>query len=150
AGRFEIRRHPTDLVALSRAYVASAADQSDRHHLRLDVPAAAVGNWDGERLGQVLQNLLGNAIKHVPAGGTIVVAVESRAAEVLLSVRDDGPGIGPEHLPRLFDRFYRADSGTPGLGMGLYISRMLVEAHGGRIWAESTLGEGSTFCVALP
>jgi signal transduction histidine kinase len=153
AGHVEVRRQPTDLVALTRAFVAAAAEQSQRHRVRLEAPAEpVVGEWDGERLGQVLQNLLGNAIKHLPSGGIVVVAIEPRASEALLSVRDDGPGIAPEHLSRLFDRFYRAGSGTrtPGLGMGLYIARMLVEAHGGRIWVESALGKGSAFFVALP
>src|SRR5262249_23867857 len=153
AGRFEIRRQPTDLVALTRAFVAAAAEQTQRHHVQLEAPAEpVVGEWDGERLGQVLQNLLGNAIKHLPTGGTIAVAIAPGDGEVLLSVRDDGPGIAPEHLPRLVDRFYRAELGarTPGLGMGLYIARMLVEAHGGRIWVESEIGQGSTFFVALP
>src|SRR5262249_15664044 len=167
AGRFEIRRQPTDLVALTRAFVAAAAEQTQRHHVQLEAPAApVVGEWDGERLGPVLQNLLGNAIKHLPTGGTIHVPLPPRAPHVLLlappiapgdggvlpSARDDGPGIAPKHLPRLFDRFYRAELGarTPGLGMGLYIARMLVEAHGGRIWVESEIGQGSTFFVALP
>ncbi|HEY7035462.1 MAG TPA: PAS domain S-box protein [Thermomicrobiales bacterium] len=153
SGRFELRRQPTDLVALTRAHVAAAAEQSQRHAVQLEAPVEpVVGEWDGARLGQVLQNLLGNAIKHLPTGGTIVVAVEPRPDEALLSVRDDGPGIAPEHLPRLFDRFYRAGVGPrpPGLGMGLYIARMLIEAHGGRIWVESNVGEGSTFFVALP
>ena len=70
--------------------------------------------------------------------------------EALVSVQDSGPGIDPEHVPHLFDRFYRASTRSSGLGLGLYISRILVEAHGGRIWAESQPGQGSTFTVALP
>ncbi|MEA2523383.1 MAG: two-component system, OmpR family, sensor histidine kinase VicK [Thermomicrobiales bacterium] len=152
-GRLEIRRERTDLGALAEEFAAAARGQSQRHEIRVEAPPEPViGEWDGERLGQVLQNLIGNAVKHVPAGGEVVVRVEAGEGEVLLIVRDDGAGIAPEHLPYLFDRFYRAGSGTgiPGLGMGLYIARMLVEAHGGRIWVESELGRGSTFLVALP
>jgi PAS domain S-box-containing protein len=152
AGRLKIRRQRFDLVALAQEF-ATMVDQSERHDIRVEAPTGpVVGEWDGERLGQVLQNLIGNAIKHLPTGGDIVVRVETRNGEALLSVRDDGPGIAPEHLPHLFERFYRAGSGagTPGLGLGLYIAHMLVEAHGGRIWVESEPGVGSTFFVALP
>ena len=79
-----------------------------------------------------------------------MVRVEAQDGEALLSVQDFGPGIDPEHLPHLFDRFYRASTSSSGLGLGLYISRILVEAHGGRIWVESRPGQGSTFTMALP
>jgi signal transduction histidine kinase len=98
----------------------------------------------------VVENLLGNALKHGAEQGEVVVRVEEREGEALLSVRDSGPGIDPEHVPHLFDRFYRASDRSPGLGLGLYISRILVEAHGGRIWVESQPGQGSTFTIALP
>jgi signal transduction histidine kinase len=97
-----------------------------------------------------VENLLGNALKHAAEDGEVVVSVEQRPGEALISVRDFGPGIDPEHMPHLFERFYRANTGSSGLGLGLYISRILVEAHGGRIWAESQPGQGSTFTVALP
>jgi signal transduction histidine kinase len=102
------------------------------------------------RIGQVVENLLGNALKHGGEEGEVVVRVDQRAGEALISVQDFGPGIDPDHMPRLFDRFYRANTQSSGLGLGLYISRILVEAHGGRICAESQPGQGSTFTVALP
>jgi two-component system, OmpR family, sensor histidine kinase VicK len=151
AGRLELRSERVDLVALAREYAAASA--SDRHALRVEAPAGpVVGDWDPERLGQVFQNLIGNAIKYSPAGTEVVVRVEPREGEALVAVSDRGPGIAECHLPRLFERFYRAETGTqlPGLGLGLYIARMLVDAHGGRIWAESEVGKGSTFFVALP
>ena len=79
-------------------------------------------------------------------------ASESRSgrARPLVSVQDSGPGIDPDHLPHLFDRFYRATTRSSGLGLGLYISRILVEAHGGRIWVESRPGQGSTYSIGLP
>jgi signal transduction histidine kinase len=111
---------------------------------------------DPERVAQVLQNLVNNAMSYTPAGGTITVTASpgASAAEVQLSVHDTGIGIAPEHLPYVFDRFYRVDQSrtraTGGAGLGLAIVKQLVEAHGGRVWAESTLGEGSTFAFTLP
>lgn len=109
---------------------------------------------DRERLGQVLTNLVGNAIKFSHERTTITVRVKMNGDELVIEVQDQGTGIPDEALPRLFDRFYQvANSATrtqPGSGLGLYISKHIVEAHGGRIWVESKLGEGSTFSFALP
>jgi signal transduction histidine kinase len=107
---------------------------------------------DRDRLGQVLDNLLGNAIKYSPVEGVIVVRVETGEREARLAVADQGLGISADMLPRLFERFYRGEltTGSAGLGLGLYIARMLVEAHGGRIRVASVPGEGSTFTVTLP
>ena len=111
-----------------------------------------VGCWDPDRLGQVLDNLLGNAVKYSARGEEVTIQVAALDGEARLQVTDRGAGIPPEVLPRLFERFYRADhtGGSSGLGLGLYIARMLVEAHGGRIWAESEVGRGSAFTIALP
>jgi signal transduction histidine kinase len=111
-----------------------------------------VGTWDRDRLGQVLDNLLGNAVKYSPQGKEIVVRVAIVDGEARLCVRDQGDGIPAATLPSLFERFFRADNAgsASGLGLGLYIARMLVEAHGGRIWATSEPGEGSVFTIALP
>jgi PAS domain S-box-containing protein len=150
-GHLPLQRETVDLVALARDAAAAAAEQSARHAVRVEAPDASVcGAWDGVRLGQVVENLLGNALKHGAEEGEVVVRVEERAGEALILVQDSGAGIDPDHLPHLFDRFYRATTRSSGLGLGLYISRILVEAHGGRIWAESRLGHGSTFTVALP
>jgi signal transduction histidine kinase len=111
---------------------------------------------DAGRVAQVLQNLANNAMSCTPAGGTITVTARlgASAAEVQLSVRDTGIGIAPEHLPYVFDRFYRVDQSrtraTGGAGLGLTIVKQLVEAHGSHVWAESTLGQGSTFAFTLP
>lgn len=106
---------------------------------------------DPDRVLQVLSNLLGNAIRFTPRGGGITLAAEADAREVRFSVADTGPGIAPEHLPHVFDRFWRAQRARRGgAGLGLAIARGLVEAHGGRIWAESVPGEGSTFTFTLP
>ena len=150
-GHLPLQREPLDLVELAREHAAAAKQQSASHAVRVEAPDTPVcGAWDRVRLGQVVENLLGNALKHGAEDGEVVVRVEERAGEALISVQDFGPGIDPDHLPHLFDRFYRANTRSSGLGLGLYISRILVEAHGGRIWAESRPAEGSTFTVALP
>ena len=149
----ELRMHPSevDLAELAREQLALIGEETERHTLRLESAGATTGVWDRQRLGQVLHNLLTNAIKYSPDGGDVVVRVRGTGAEVQLSVADQGMGIPEEQLPLLFERFYRADAtGAGGLGLGLYITKMLVEAHGGRIWAVSAPGEGSVFTVALP
>ncbi|MBA2755665.1 MAG: PAS domain S-box protein, partial [Chloroflexia bacterium] len=152
AGPPELRRAPVDLVALVRAEAEAANPAGDAERIQIIAPEGTIlGNWDADRLGQVLQNLLGNAVKYAPGDNRVTVQVEADAAEARVGVTDQGPGIPPEHLARLFERFYRADAtGAGGLGLGLYISRMLVEAHGGRIWAKSEPGQGSTFTFVLP
>ena len=116
------------------------------------LPSVAV---DRERIGEVLANLLDNALRHTPAGGTVEVRAERRQGEVEMTVSDSGEGIAPEHLGRVFERFYRVDSGRTrgrgGSGIGLAITRALVEAHGGRIRAESDgQGMGARFILILP
>jgi signal transduction histidine kinase len=110
---------------------------------------------DRQRLAQVLENLLDNALRHTPSGGHVTLAVGSVGAEVVFTVADDGEGVAAEHLPHLFERFYRADSARGrdrgGAGIGLAIAKALTEAHGGRISATSRgPGTGTTFTVAVP
>ena len=109
---------------------------------------------DEQRITQVLYNLMSNALRHTPTGGTITTTAELRDGQVLVSVRDTGTGIAPEDLPHIFERFYRADRSrarsTGGSGLGLTISKQIIEAHGGQIWAQSWLGAGSTFAFSLP
>jgi signal transduction histidine kinase len=109
---------------------------------------------DPDRLQQVLLILVDNALKHTPAGGSATISVRSHGSEVALQVSDTGEGIPPEHLPRLFDRFYRVDSARSrnrgGTGLGLAIARSLIEAHGGQLILTSTLGVGTTATIHLP
>jgi two-component system phosphate regulon sensor histidine kinase PhoR len=107
---------------------------------------------DSERIEQVMMNLLHNAVKFTPAGGKITVSARTAEREVQFSFRDSGVGISAEDLPRIFERFYKADKSRSGggTGLGLSIARHIVESHGGRIWAESTVSEGSTFLFTLP
>ncbi len=107
---------------------------------------------DGLQLGRVVANLVGNAINHTPRGGRVIVRLLQAAAEVRLLVEDTGSGIPPTDIRRIFDRFYQSDNTRhiPGTGLGLYLSRQIVEAHGGRIWAVNRPGGGCLFAVALP
>jgi signal transduction histidine kinase len=102
-------------------------------------------------LAQALSNLVANAVKFTPDGGQIKISIEVRSDAVYASVRDTGPGIPPEQVPHLFDRFWQASRrDTRGLGLGLSIVKAIVEAHGGTVHVESALNEGSSFCVRLP
>jgi len=103
-------------------------------------------------MGQVLINLLHNAIKFTPPGGRVHLSARQDGDRVLVSVSDTGVGIAAEDLPRIFERFYKADRSRSGggTGLGLAIARHLVEGHGGRIWVESQEGKGSTFSFSLP
>ncbi len=109
---------------------------------------------DRERVHQVLFNLLDNAVRFTPAGGRVTVSAFGHNGSVDVVVADTGPGISAEHLPRVFERFYRVDESRSrvdgGTGIGLAIARSVVEAHGGRIWADSEPGRGSTFTFELP
>jgi signal transduction histidine kinase len=106
---------------------------------------------DEGRLLQVLGNLIGNALKFTPAGGHVTLSARPTGVEVVFSVADDGPGIPPEHQTRLFDGFWQArDGDRRGVGLGLTITKGIIDAHGGRIWVESAVGVGSTFSFALP
>ena len=105
-------------------------------------------------MAQVLRNLLNNALDFTPAGGQVIVSAQAEDGFVRVDVRDTGIGMAAEQLPLIFERFYRVDSSrtrsTGGAGLGLTIVKNLVEAHGGRVWATSTPGAGSTFSFTLP
>lgn len=109
---------------------------------------------DRPRLSRAVAVLVDNAVRFSPAGGPVAVQVDARAGEAILSVTDRGVGIPPERQARVFERFYHAHAGTPdhgaGLGLGLEVSRAIVERHGGRVTFESAPGLGTTFVVALP
>src|SRR5688500_5229018 len=122
-----------------------------RNDVPFDLPALSA---DRERVHQVLFNLVDNAVRFTPTGGSVTVSARRRNGSVEVAVSDTGAGIPPEHLPRLFERFYRADPargrGEGGTGIGLAIARSVVEAHGGQIRAESRPGHGSIFTFDLP
>jgi signal transduction histidine kinase len=153
SGTLRVSPQPVPLRAFVSELVGVSGGALDTERVRVEIPGdlppvAA----DPARLARVVQNLLGNALKYSEPTTDVAVRALPRGPEVVVSICDRGAGIAAEHLPRLFDRFYRgARSGEPdGLGLGLYISRLIVEAHGGRIWCESRVGEGSTFAFTLP
>jgi signal transduction histidine kinase len=117
-------------------------------------PALPPVHGDARRLRQVLLNLVDNALRYSPAGGRITFRSRRQGDSLVLSVSDTGPGIAREHLPRIFERFYRADRSRSrdegGTGLGLAIVRHLVEAHGGEVWAESERGRGTTVSCRFP
>ncbi|WP_396894783.1 sensor histidine kinase [Mycolicibacterium sp.] len=146
-----------DAGELVSAVSAAAADRYTAKNVTVDIHPPAAGRlWaDGQRLSQVLSNLLDNALRHTPPGGHVTLAADQKGNDVTFTVTDDGDGIAAEHLPRVFERFYRADSardrGRGGSGIGLAIAQALIEAHGGHIMVASQgLGHGTTFTVALP
>jgi heavy metal sensor kinase len=154
-GRLELLREPLDLGEVAAETVAKLRPiaESKRIVLTLEGEGSEVVA-DRARVVQVVTNLLDNALTYTPSGGRIQVRVWCSSDEAGLSVRDSGPGIAPAALPRVFDRFFRADAGRSrsggGSGLGLAICRELVEAHGGRIEAESEVGVGSMFSMRLP
>jgi signal transduction histidine kinase len=123
-------------------------------HVRLDViPSEGHERVraDPLRVSQIVGNLLGNALKFTPADGRVTLRTSALDGSVVFQVRDTGPGISPEHLEHLFDKFWQArPTDHRGAGLGLAIARGLVEAHGGKIWAESSVGSGSTFTFTMP
>jgi len=116
------------------------------------VPAGAIVlSFDHDRMVQVLSNLLVNAMKFTPHGGNVTLQVERQAQLALFSLSDTGPGIPADALPHVFERFWQIDSDTRrGLGLGLHICEKIIQAHEGRIWAESEPGNGATFRFTLP
>ena len=152
-GHLELRRLPVMLDHLVHEAIERMRLQAQGHDLRQvtqDPPREVC--VDADRIAQVLDNLLGNAVKYSPEGTVITVSVVQSADVVQISIRDQGPGIEPDAIPHLFERFYRATARevTGGLGLGLYIARTVVTAHGGQIWVESEPGAGSTFAFTLP
>jgi two-component system, OmpR family, phosphate regulon sensor histidine kinase PhoR len=154
AGRLEPLTEPVLLPPLIRQAVADASRLSERHRFTVDFAAGLpAAEGDPELLLQVLRNLYENAIKYSPDGGEIRTSSGSEHGLVTLAVRDHGVGIGPEHVPHLFERFRRpgADPTVRGMGLGLYLSQLLVEAQGGEIRAESPgPAQGATFTITLP
>lgn len=150
SGRVELQLAPTDLVAVVRDVAEEARTLSDRHEISVTAPRELTALVDAMRIEQVLLNLLDNAVKFTPDGGTIQVHLEHTGANAVLSVRDHGLGVPPEHRNKLFDRFYQAHPDRSGMGLGLYITRQIVERHGGTIYAESPAGGGTRFVVSIP
>jgi two-component system OmpR family sensor kinase len=157
AGQLGLNLRPTAVADVLRATVTNFEPAAEAQEIRLtaeiaaDLPPILA---DPDRLAQVLRNLLTNALRHTPSGGQIAVSAAATQEAIEITVADNGEGIAPEDLPHVFDRFWRADRSRSraegGAGLGLAIARSLVQAHGGRIWAQSIKGKGSTFTLSLP
>lgn len=155
AGSLQLKREPTDVGLLIREAVSSFAAQAQEKGIRfvLELGEADVVDVDAMRILEVLRNLLSNALRYSPDQGEVKVgmseSITGGEGGVTVFVQDDGEGIESSDLSRIFDRFYKSsDSG--GMGLGLSIARYLVEAHGGKIWAESQVGQGTKISFLLP
>ncbi len=155
AGGLELNLGDVALDQMAKRLVEKFRTQTNQHVLSVDFPP----DWplvqaDAGRMEQVLSNLIGNAIKYSPSGGAVRVTGRMLPGEAIVSVSDEGIGIPVEEQARIFERFYRVDDAlsrrTAGSGLGLYLAKAVVDAHGGRIWVESAPGHGATFSFALP
>jgi signal transduction histidine kinase len=153
AGRLGIDPRPMDVAPVVNEALDMLRPIAAEQSIRLDVVAAdglPTITADAGRVLQVLSNLVGNAVKFTPAGGHVTIRVEAVAGSVRFCVTDNGAGIPPEQLPKIFGSFWQADrSDRRGIGLGLAIAKGIVEAHGGRIWVESRVGEGTSFYFTL-
>jgi signal transduction histidine kinase/AraC-like DNA-binding protein len=157
AGALSLKLRTADLVDFARTTLGAFSSYAERYDIGLRFHSrtpALICTFDPEQLEKVLLNLLSNAVKFTEQGGSVEMEVSGDRESAEIAVRDTGVGIAPDELPRVFDRFYQADSSStrryPGTGIGLALAKELVELHGGDIRAESTPGEGSTFTVRLP
>lgn len=153
-GQLVYRMETFDLAGLVEEIVENVQGTTQKHHLLLQQTVEAQIYGDRDRIGQVLMNLLTNAIKYTPAAGRIMVSMAIAEESVLVSVQDFGIGISEADQQHIFQRFYQvngpASKTSPGLGIGLYIAKQIIERHHGRLWVQSRQGEGSTFSFSLP
>ena len=152
AGQLELRRQPTELRALVEHVVERVTPSRDRGRVVVDPGPRVVLDIDDLRIERVVANLLGNALKYAPSCTGIVLRLEVGPRSALLSVADAGPGMTPGEMKHVFDKYRRGATARAheGWGLGLYVSKLLVEAHGGRIGIASELGRGSRFFFELP
>jgi signal transduction histidine kinase len=154
AGNLRLRLESVDVREIAAEVVRAHQGTSPRHEVVLDAPPASVAlTCDGMRVAQVLSNLVSNAIKYSPGGGRVIVRVTAEPDAVVLAVSDEGVGMTPDETTAAFAPFRRAGTlrdHVPGWGLGLFIVRHLVEAHGGKIDVQTAPNRGSTFLVSLP
>jgi two-component system phosphate regulon sensor histidine kinase PhoR len=156
AGRaLDLNPKPVQLPALVEKIATAQKSYTDRHNIKVDLDEdLPVIVADEDKVDQILTNLTNNAIKYSPKGGEVTISGRRDGDGVAISISDQGMGIPKDHLPRIFDRFHRVDNRDTrevgGTGIGLYLVKHLVEAHGGKIWVESEIGKGSTFTFTLP
>ncbi len=153
--QLSLEQQPMRLQQLAKDVAQEAQRRTDIHHIVVDLPSDfPIVLVDQRWIKQVFRNILENAIRYSPEGGLIVIRGETRIADVVISIADQGIGISPEDLIPIFEKYFRVRSAAgyhiAGTGLGLPVARYIVEAHGGRIWIESKLGEGSTVFFSLP
>ncbi|GCE46112.1 PAS domain S-box-containing protein [Thermosporothrix hazakensis] len=153
-GKLSFHKEPLDLDTLVQETVQNVQEISSTHHIQLQGSTNARIYGDRDRLEQVLINLLTNAMKYSPHADTVIIRLDRQDNKARIAVQDFGIGIAPEHHHNIFDRFYRVidseEQTYPGLGIGLYITRTIIERHEGQLWLESQKDKGSTFYVTLP
>ena len=152
---FKITKAPIEIKEVILENIDFFQAQTDKHTFKVNIPPDLVKiKADKDKINQVVDNLISNAVKFSAQGGRITVSIEQAKDEVKVNVSDNGMGISKKDLPHIFEKFYRADNASSGAiggtGLGLAIVKYIVESHGGRIWAESKLGKGSTFSFTLP
>ncbi len=154
AGALSLNPSDIDLFVLADDLAERFRTQSDRHTFEIERPDDfPLVQADEERITQVLSNLLSNAVKYAKGGGEVLIRGRQTPDEVIICVSDTGPGIRPEDRHRIFDRFYRSEEitdSTQGAGLGLYLAKAIVEAHGGRIWVDEKFEQGAQICFSLP
>ncbi len=155
AGKIRLTPKPVDVNGLVRDVAERARASSDQHTINVELDEALpIISADPDRLVQVISNLVSNAVKYSPDGGAVTITTGARDSQVHVAVRDQGLGIAPENMSKVFGRYERFESNRTskvvGTGLGLAISRQIIELHGGKIWVESKLGEGSTFQFTVP
>ena len=155
SGALQLKREPTDVRSFIREIVSGFEAQAKEKEIKVELSLMEVEaiNIDAHRIREVLSNLLTNALRYTPSGGVVHVDLTETGSgserSVIISVQDSGPGIASQDLSQIFDRFYKSsDSG--GMGLGLSIAKYLVEAHAGKIWAESEVGRGTKITFNLP
>jgi PAS domain S-box-containing protein len=155
ADRLVLQKEPTDIKKIARTVVEKLQHKSSIHQLMVDIASGLpIVDVDPLRVELVLYNLIDNAIKYSPHGGEVKISARQEKGKLVVCVSDQGLGISPDDQLRLFQKFQRLDvivkKSIQGIGLGLNVCRILVEAHGGQIWVESKKGKGSTFCFTIP
>ena len=154
AGALQLSKSDVALDRLAGQMADRFRTQSEKHSFEVDFPRDfPVVQVDETRLIQVFGNLLSNAVKYSPDGGTITISGRTKGGDVIICVQDEGPGIPLEDMPRIFNLFYRSNEAarrTKGAGLGLFLAKAVVEAHGGRIWVDDRVERGARICFSLP
>ena len=145
---------PFDIATGIKKHIEAARIEAEKKDIKIlfEIPddMTAVANADAMQIDRVILNLLDNSLKYTDSGGTVTIKLLSRDKDIFVQVMDTGIGIPEDHLPYIFDPFYRVNRDSKGSGLGLSIVKTIVETHGGRIWVNSIYGKGSTFAFTLP